>query len=224
MKRFKILDIITEKYNLGMRIIKGERFKSDNHRAIQYHSGGDDYCPSDNVETLVKEIGNNASTAVLSYKDQIERKSAKGEKRIYATDENGSEIQVEIHLKNNGDIYIKANKDAKVEIDGNAEVKVNGHAEIEVTEYTTLTTPLFTINGTTLFNGNVNFGTVEGGGSPEIDGTATMKTTAVLNNQGTINNTGAISGTGTISSNGKVLATHVHSGVQSGISNTGGPV
>ncbi len=217
MKRFKLLDIITTKYSQGMRIIKGERFNSDNHRAIQYHGGGDDFCPSEKTDGLCMPINENgANTVICLYKDEITRLSQQGEKRIYSSDVEGGSLKAQIHLKNDGKIYIQAMDDLDIEVAGNCNITVIGN--------TTLTTPLFTINGNTLFNGNVSYGTVGESGTPEIDGTATMKSSAVLNNQGTINNTGTISGAGTISSNGKVLATHVHSGVQSGINNTGAPV
>lgn len=225
MNKFKLLEIIKTLYSAGTRVIKGERFSRDNHNAVQYHSGNEDYCPTDNTSSIVGAISNNlASSVVYLYKDQIARVAEKGEKRIYATDEAGAGVVGEIHFKNDGKIYIEATDNLDVVVGGNCNVTIQGTANINVTGNTTLTTPLFTINGSTLFNGNVSYGAVVGGGNPEIDGTATMKSTAVLNNQGTINNTGEISGAGQVKEGSIRLGTHRHSGVQSGNSNTGTPV
>ena len=73
----------------------------------QFHSGGDDYNPPKNIKALSSFLGNNPRDGVIFlFRDDTERKSASGEKRIYATDEDGGVIKAEIHLKNNGDIVI----------------------------------------------------------------------------------------------------------------------
>ena len=75
--------------------------------AIQYHSGGDDYNPPDNIEAIGGEIIDNpAHSIIIAYKDKTIRISEPGEKRIYATDETGQNVVAEFHLKNNGDILI----------------------------------------------------------------------------------------------------------------------
>ncbi|MBQ9149869.1 hypothetical protein IJX73_02950 [bacterium] len=75
--------------------------------AIQYHSGGDDYNPPNEIEAIGGEIINNpAHSIIIAYKDKTMRISEPGEKRIYATDETGQNVTAEIHLKNNGDILI----------------------------------------------------------------------------------------------------------------------
>lgn len=70
---------------------------------------------------------------------------------------------------------------------------------------TTVTTPTFTVNGATVLNGSITQ-TNTGGGSAA---------SSLI---------GPLSVTGDVSAGGKSLKTHVHSGVQSGGSNTGQPV
>lgn len=116
--KFKILETIKNLYSTGTRIIKGERFGRDNHDAVQYHSGNEDYCPTDNTNAIAGAISNNlASSVVYLYKDQIARIAKKGEKRIYSTDENGSQVVAEIFFKSNGKVLLKAISSIDIESD-----------------------------------------------------------------------------------------------------------
>lgn len=96
-----------------------------NSKAIQYHSGGEDYNPPNNIEALSDNIGENpAHSIVFAYKDKIERKSCPGEKRIYATNADGSEVVAEIYLKNDGNIIIKSYKEgAKIKFEGDVDIE-----------------------------------------------------------------------------------------------------
>lgn len=76
--------------------------------------------------------------------------------------------------------------------------------EIVASSSATVTTPTFTVNGATTLNGSLSQGKGAGGGG------ATML--------------GPINVTNDVVAGGKSLTTHVHSGVQSGGSNTGAPV
>lgn len=99
---------ILDKTILGfIRKFKSTFYGSDATYLEQYHGGGDDYNPPNNVRALSDFLGNNPRDGVIFlFRDNTERKSASGEKRIYATDEGGSVVKAEIHLKNNSDIVI----------------------------------------------------------------------------------------------------------------------
>lgn len=99
---------ILEKTIIGfIRRFKVTPFGSDAVYLQQFHCGGDDYNPPEDIKALYDTLGNNPRDGVIFlFRDNTERKSAPGEKRIYSTDENGDIIKAEIHLKNNGDIVI----------------------------------------------------------------------------------------------------------------------
>lgn len=73
--------------------------------------------------------------------------------------------------------------------------------EINGTASTTITTPTFTVNGASVFNGTLS---QTGGGASTMSGTLTTS--------------------GDVVAGGKSLKTHVHSGVSVGGANTGAPV
>lgn len=104
IKKTKIITSFLKNFT---RYFKVNFTQNQTSSALQYHSGGDDYNPPENTEALGGHIGDNpAHSIVFAYKDNVEKKSAPGEKRIYATDETGENIMAEIHLKNNGDIVL----------------------------------------------------------------------------------------------------------------------
>jgi phage gp45-like len=104
MIKFKILDTFIRN---TFRVFKGETYKDIAHQARQYHSGGEDYNPPDNIDCIASTLNNNdAETIVFLYHDNTIRVSGKGEKRIYSTDPENKQIKASIYLKNNGDIEI----------------------------------------------------------------------------------------------------------------------
>jgi phage gp45-like len=128
------------------RVIKGETYKDSIHHAKQYSSGGDDYNPSVNTETIASTINNNETeTVILLYNDGTSRISNFGEKRIYSTDEFGSEVKASIHLKNNGSI----------EINSTNTITVNANT-------INATSNNITLNGNCNINGNCNLGSASG--------------------------------------------------------------
>lgn len=103
----RITRILDKTISGFIRKFKTTLYGSDALYLEQFHSGGDDYNPPKNIKALSSFLGNNPRDGVIFlFRDDTERKSASGEKRIYATDEGGSVIKAEIHLKNNGDIVI----------------------------------------------------------------------------------------------------------------------
>ena len=103
----RITKILDKTISGFIRKFKTTLYGSDALYLEQFHSGGDDYNPPKNIKALSSFSGNNPRDGVIFlFRDDTERKSASGEKRIYATDEGGSVVKAEIHLKNNGDIVI----------------------------------------------------------------------------------------------------------------------
>lgn len=90
-----------------IRKFKTTPYGSDAVYQEQYHSGGSDYNPPEQVKALSSCLGNNPRDSVIFlFQDNIERKSQPGELRFYSTDAGGVKAAAEIHLKNNGDIVI----------------------------------------------------------------------------------------------------------------------
>ena len=121
----KILEIFTQ---LKQRSFKINSMMNQTRNVVQFHGGGDDYCPLKTVEGLGGNIGNNpANGFLIAWRDDIERKSLPGEKRIYSAtidEETGKEVQVaEVYLKNDGTIEISGG--ANVVISTNANLIVN---------------------------------------------------------------------------------------------------
>ena len=121
----KILEIFTQ---LKQRSFKINSMMNQTRNVVQFHGGGDDYCPLKTVEGLGGNIGNNpANGFLIAWRDDIERKSFPGEKRIYSAtidEETGKEVQVaEVYLKNDGTIEISGG--ANVVISTNANLIVN---------------------------------------------------------------------------------------------------
>ena len=105
-----------------------------------------------------------------------------------------------IHLRKNGDVDI------------NTPTKVNVNASSEVN----VTTNKLTVNApNSYFNGNVFVSQLLTTGGFVSNGTS---------GGGIAQFTGSINATGDVTANGTSLDTHVHSGVQSGGSNTGQPI
>lgn len=105
-----------------------------------------------------------------------------------------------IHLRKNGDVDI--NTPSKVNVNASSEVNV--------------TTNKLTVNApNSYFNGNVFVSQLLTTGGFVSNGTS---------GGGIAQFTGSINATGDVTANGTSLDTHVHSGVQSGTSNTGQPI
>lgn len=106
IQKIEILERLISNFNRFFKV----NFRANTTRnALQYNSGGEDYNPPLNIEALGGYIYDNpAHGAVFAFKDNIERVSKPGEKRIYATDEKGENIVSFIHLTNTGDVIINA--------------------------------------------------------------------------------------------------------------------
>ena len=107
----RVAKILDKTISGFIRKFKTTLYGSDALYLEQFHSGGDDYNPPDNVKALSSFLGNNPRDGVIFlFRDDTERKSSPGEKRIYATDATGKIIAAEIHLKNDGTIQFNCNR------------------------------------------------------------------------------------------------------------------
>lgn len=106
IQKIQILDRLISGVN---RFFKVNYDVQNTKTAIAYSSGGDDYNPPANIESIGGFINDNPANGVIfAYKDEVEKIAQPGEKRIYATDETGKNIVSSIYLTNTGDIYINA--------------------------------------------------------------------------------------------------------------------
>ncbi len=107
----RITRILDKTISGFIRKFKTTLYGSDALYLEQFHSGGDDYNPPKNIKALSSFLGNNPRDGVIFlFRDDTERKSASGEKRIYATDAAGKIVVAEIHLKNDGTIQVDCNR------------------------------------------------------------------------------------------------------------------
>lgn len=132
--KIKLSEIFTKNF---LRFFKTSKFTNQTTNLVQFHSGGDDYCPYLEVEGLGGSIGNNPRAGfVLAWRDDVERKSKKGEKRIYSVllneetgeakrDEQTGEMIVaaEIHLKHDGIVVMNNRSDLNITVVGDCNLK-----------------------------------------------------------------------------------------------------
>ncbi len=143
------------------------------------------------------ESGNFVTKATTKYLENgdIEQTAPGGKIKITASD----------------NVEVLSSKKVKITAADNVEILSSINVTVNAVE-TVLNSPITRVNGALILNPIY----APGGVDSELKGN--IKSTATIDNQGTI------SGTGNIQSNGKDLATHVHSGVTTGVSNTGPPV
>lgn len=162
MFKFTILETLLKN---TFRVFKGESLKGMAHYAKQYHGGGEDYHPPKQTKCLASTIHNNKTeTIVYLYQDGTARIAQPGEKRIYATNPENTELTASIHLKNTGEITIEANTTININsgiINATGTTTINGDC---------------TINGNCTVSGECSLG---GGGSPVL-----LESTTILDSGG----------------------------------------
>lgn len=107
----------------AMRIFQGCCYSGSTQDFEQFHSGGEDYNPPKLVKALADFLSSNKKNGVVClYQDNIERKCAAGEKRIYSTTPSGDKVVSEIYLRNDGTIEFICNR-LKISTVGDIELK-----------------------------------------------------------------------------------------------------
>ncbi len=139
----KLSEII---HKIQLRYFNATSMSGRATRLVQFHSGGDDYCPSLECEGLSENIGDNpADGFILAWRDDVKRVCKEGEKRIYSLlydketlkakrDESTGEMTVaaEIHLKNDGEIVINNSFNLNITVIGVCNIKAaNTNVESE---------------------------------------------------------------------------------------------
>lgn len=134
--------------------------------------------------------------------------------------------ETKIRLKENGDVEIETPSDLIVKVEGDASVEIGGDATVEIGGNATVE-----IGGDASIeiSGNAT-GNIGGDATIDVGGTTTLTSGGDVNiTAPTVNITGDVTVTGTVTAQGDVigagisLSGHIHSGVESGGSNTGGP-
>jgi len=116
---------ILERFISGVnRFFKVNLFSRQTVQPVQFHSGGDDYNPPANCEGLCGTIGDNpANSVIFSWRDNVQRKSRPGEKRIYAVNAADGTVCGELYLKNDGNIEITGGAALNITVNGPANIK-----------------------------------------------------------------------------------------------------
>lgn len=123
---------ILERFVSGVnRFFKVNLYSRQTVQPVQFHSGGDDYNPPASCEGLAGTIGENpANSVVLAWRDNIERKSRPGEKRIYAVNTTDGNVSAELFLRNDGVIEITGGSNLVIVTGGNVNLTSTGDTNI----------------------------------------------------------------------------------------------
>jgi hypothetical protein len=170
------------------------------------------------------EIDNDGNMVVKNNAEMYE--IIAGGKNIYIKQQRNITIETESKKKigTDEDIEIGGDKTEKVdgsveeEISGSKEETIGGSLNISVTGNASITSPLITLNGNTSINGLLS-ALGSGGTGGTMSGSFTIQNGTI-----TINTGNLVVNSGDVIADGVSLKNHVHSGVQSGGSNTGAPV
>jgi uncharacterized lipoprotein YehR (DUF1307 family) len=99
----------------GKRVFTSRFFKNYTKDSVQMNSGGCDYNPPKNAKLFSLDANHSPSNkTIIGYEDEIERTAQPGEKIIYSTNVNGTEITAKIHFTFDGKINIISNGDVIV--------------------------------------------------------------------------------------------------------------
>lgn len=128
----KITEIFTQ---IKQRYFKVNLMSNQTSNLVQFHSGGEDYCPLINVEGLASSIGDNPAKGVIfAWRDDVTRKSLPGEKRFYSVkidEETGETLEVtEIYLKNDGSVDITGTTTVNINATTDVNINATGNANI----------------------------------------------------------------------------------------------
>jgi len=108
------INILAKFITNGLRTFKSELYKAQVSHFMQYHSGGEDYNPSNNCRAMGGFLNNNPNNGVIfGYQDDVPRVSLTGEKRLYAVDAHNN-IVAEIYMENIGNINITVANNCKI--------------------------------------------------------------------------------------------------------------
>ena len=132
-------------HNLQLRYFNTTSMSGRASKLVQFHSGGDDYCPSKECEGLGENIGGNpADGIILAWRDDVKRISNDGEKRIYSLlidKETGKVVRnketgemivaAEIYFKNDGNIVIDNKQNESEEIKPSLSITIVGDCNIK---------------------------------------------------------------------------------------------
>jgi len=161
-------------HNLQLRYFNTTSMSGRASKLVQFHSGGDDYCPSKECEGLGENIGGNpADGIVLAWRDDVRRVSEEGEKRIYSllfdketgkivrNEETGEMIvAAEIHLKNDGIVVVNNRYDLNITVVGDCNLKAaNIKAETQIATIKTTTVNLSATDKVNIDSPVTNIGT-----------------------------------------------------------------
>lgn len=195
-----------------------EEFAGDERKAQVFGPCNEDFAPPENAETVDLPLGDGAGllTAAAYRNGAIEPVALPGERRIFSTNAAGDTVMAEMFLKQDGTILV-ANNNAAIAISpaGELTITTTGKATLNIGDELEINSTKTTINNPTEINGlltatqGIQWGGVASGlagGTAEISGGVDIT-------GGDVKHDGV-----------SVGKTHLHSGVQSGVNNSGPPV
>jgi hypothetical protein len=88
---------------------------------------GDDSPPLEGDLAALVELDDNDAFAAVAYGDDLERKAARGEKRIYARDANGAEVS-QLHLKGDASIVLEQDGGSSLTVAADGSITIDAGA------------------------------------------------------------------------------------------------
>ena len=195
-----------------------EEFAGDERKAQVFGPCNEDFAPPAGVETVDLPLGEGAGllTAAAYRNGAIAPVALPGEFRKFSTNSGGDTVKAEVFLKQDGTILV-ANDNAVITVSPSGELTIAtaGKATLNIGDELEINSTKTTINNPTIINGlltaaqGIQWGGVASGltgGTAEISGGLDIT-------GGDVEHDGVSIG-----------KTHPHSGVQSGVDNSGPPV
>lgn len=176
-----------------------------NVTAEHFSAPGDDGHPLPGDYVVGVSIQRSGGSAVVGYLDpKNDQKAAAGEKRIYARDSGGASI-VELWLKNDGTAVLE-NASGSVTLAANGDITLDGpNVTINASSKFTVNSPVSEFSAVVNVLGLLSAANFSGLSGSAMTTNVNLETTA------------------DVTAGGISLNSHVHSGVQTGGSNTAGP-
>lgn len=134
--------LIENTFRIIKSFVRGFR---DVKTSFQISTWGDDSQPVKNADAIIADTANDETTVIIGYVTK-NAKSNTGEKRIFATDENGNEV-IDIYLKNDGTVEIAGNGDNMIRYKPLSDELYDFREDVQ-TELTKIQAALASVGGT----------------------------------------------------------------------------
>ena len=109
--------------------------ENDRRKYFSIQPFGEDANVPEEVKALTSNSNNKDNKFVIGYLNALKLDDLEpGEKVIFSTAEDGSEIKAKITFKNTGDVEVEASNDVNILVTGDANITADGNVLINATQ------------------------------------------------------------------------------------------